>query len=70
MPLALNKSQIEILKMLEYMKDERDLAEIKSLLVAYLSYKVVREADKAFNEKKYTREIFEAWKKDHFRKSA
>jgi hypothetical protein len=67
---AFNHSQLEILKVLEYLKDEKDLAEIKSLLIAYLSDKVVRSADAAFDEKAYTLEIFEAWKGEHFRKSA
>ena len=67
---AFNNTQLEILKMLEYLKDEKDLVEIKSLLVAYLSDKVVRNADAAFDEKKYTAEVFQAWKKEHFRKTA
>jgi hypothetical protein len=67
---SFNNSQLEVLKVLEYMKDDKDLAEIKSLLIAWLSDKVVRSADKAFDEKKYTAEIFEAWKNEHFRKSA
>jgi len=52
------------------LKEEADLAEIKSLLIAHLSDKVVRNADKAFDEKNDTTEIFEQWKLEHFRKSA
>jgi hypothetical protein len=70
MQTALNPAQLEILKVLQYLKDEKDLAEIKSLLVAYLSDKVVRSADTAFDEKGYTAEVFEKWKGMHFRKSA
>jgi hypothetical protein len=70
MPAALNTTQLEILKLFSHLTDEKDLKEIKSLLVAYLSDKVTRSADKAFDEKGYTSDIFEAWKKDHFRKSA
>lgn len=66
----LNASQLEILKVLDYLKEESDLAEIKSLLIAYLSDKVVRSADNTSEEKKYTAEIFEKWKSEHFRKSA
>ncbi len=69
MSIALNNSQLEVLKVLQYLKRESDLAEIKSLLVAYLSDKVVRSADAAFDVKKYGVEVFEAWKKDHCRKS-
>lgn len=66
----LNHSQLDLLKVLNYLKEEADLAEIKSLLIAYLSDKVVRNADKAFDEKNYTIEVFEKWKLEHFRKSA
>lgn len=70
MQTALNPSQLEILKVMQYLKDEKDLKELKSLLVAYLSDKVVRSADAAFNEKGYSADVFETWKKEHFRKSA
>ncbi len=65
---AFNNTQLEILKLLDYLKDDKALAEIKSLLTAYLSDKVVRNADNAFDEKKYNPEVFENWKKEHFRK--
>lgn len=67
---ALNDTQLEILKLLHFLKEDKDLAEIKSLLVSYLSDKVVRTADKAFDEKHYTAAVFEKWKQEHFRKSA
>ncbi len=69
MRTEINETQLEILKVLDFMRDEKDLAEIKSLLLAYLSDKVVREADAAFDQKKYTIEVFEKWKEAHFRKS-
>lgn len=70
MPGALNNIQLEILKLFSYSQTEEDLNEIKSLLIAYLSDKVVREADKAFDQKNYTIEIFEKWRHEHFRKTA
>lgn len=70
MQTALNDTQLEILKLLQFMKDDIDLAEIKSLLLTYLSDKVVRNADKAYDEKQYTAAVFEKWKQEHFRKSA
>ncbi|HEX5153504.1 MAG TPA: hypothetical protein VFW07_18775 [Parafilimonas sp.] len=70
MEAALNNTQLEILDLFSSNQSEEDLKEIKSLLIAYLSDKVVREADKAFEEKEYPKEIFERWKKEHFRKSA
>lgn len=70
MSIALNDTQLEILKMLSFLKDDKDLAEIKSLLATYLSDKVVRTADKAFDEEQYTTTVFEKWKQEHFRNSA
>lgn len=68
MPAPLNSTQLEILKMFRNNQSEEELQEIKSLLIMYLSNKAVAEADKAFVEKGYTSEIFEIWKREHFRK--
>jgi hypothetical protein len=70
MPSALNDIQLEILKLFRHDQSEEDLKEIKSLLVTYLSDKVTREADKAFDSKGYSVSVFEKWKNEHFRKSA
>jgi hypothetical protein len=70
MGAALNNTQLEILNLFSHNQNEADLKEIKSLLVTYLADKVTREADKAFDEKGYTQEIFEKWKSEHFRKGA
>lgn len=68
---TLNNTQLEILKLFSNQQSEEDLKEIKSLLAAYLADKVVREADKSFEEKGYdANSIFEEWKQAHFRKSA
>ncbi|MGB8191807.1 MAG: hypothetical protein WCF67_07815 [Chitinophagaceae bacterium] len=68
MPSALNDIQLEILKLFSHNQSEEDLKEIRSLLSAYLSDKVIREADKAVDEKGYTESVFEKWKSEHFRK--
>ncbi|MFT3705494.1 MAG: hypothetical protein QM802_24205 [Agriterribacter sp.] len=70
MPSALNNVQLEILKLFSHNQTEEDLNEIKSLLITYLSDKVTREADKAFDQKGHTTDIFEKWKQEHFRKRA
>lgn len=70
MPIALNDVQLEILKLFRHEQSIEDLKELKSLLITYLSDKVTREADKAFDEKGYSASVFEKWKKEHFRKSA
>ncbi len=69
MATALNDVQLEILKLFQHDQSPEDLKEIKSLLATYLADKVTREADKAFDQKEYSAEVFEQWKKDHFRKS-
>jgi len=69
MSTALNKTQLEILKLFRNDQSEEELQEIKSLLITYLAAKVINEADKAFEEKGYTDAIFEEWKKEHFRKT-
>jgi hypothetical protein len=58
-----------MLKLFRNNQSEEELQEIKSLLTTYLANKVTMEADKAFNEKGYTDEIFEKWKQEHFRKT-
>jgi len=70
METALNNAQLEILKLFASEQSEEDIKEIKSLLVVYLADKVVREANRAFEANKYTTEIFEKWKNEHFRKTA
>jgi len=70
MPVSLNATQLEILKLFRNDQSEDELQEIKSLLIAYLASKVTFEADKAFDEKGYTTAIFEEWKQEHFRKTA
>ena len=70
MDSALNSTQREILKLFSNTQSDQDLKEIKSLLLAYLAEKAVREADKAFDATNAGIEIFEKWKLEHFRKSA
>ena len=70
MEAALNNIQLEILNLFSGSQSDEDLKEIKSLLITYLSDKVVREADKAANAKHYTQQTFEKWELDYFRKSA
>lgn len=70
MSAALNNTQLEILKLFRHEQSEEDLKEIKSLLITYLADKVIREADKTFDDKGYTTAVFEEWKKEHFRKTS
>ena len=60
--------QKEIFNLIQDIQSEDELSEIKSLLVAYLSDRVVREADKAVTENNYSADVFTKWKDEHFRK--
>lgn len=64
---SLNKVQLEILKLFQLINTEKELQELKQLLIQYLSKKLVEEADKAFEEKNYTQTDLEEWKNEHFR---
>lgn len=69
MSAPLNNIQLEILKLFNSQQSEEELHEIKSLLIAYLSDKVTREADRSFDDKGYSVDaIFTSWKTEHFRK--
>jgi len=70
MPIQLSYTHKEIINLIQDIKSPKELEEIKSLLISYLSFKVTNEADKTFTEKGYTEVIFEKWKNEHFRKSA
>jgi 5-deoxy-D-glucuronate isomerase len=67
--MALNDTQLEILKLFRGNQSEEELQEIKSLLIAYLAGKVTMEADKAFDKQGYSTAVFEKWKQEHFRKT-
>jgi len=70
MATALNNTQLEILKLFSEEQSEQESREIKSLLIAYLADRVTREADQAFDEKGYAKEIFSSWKAEHFRSAS
>lgn len=66
----LTPTQAEILKLFKNFRSENDLQELKVILSNYLAQKVTYEADKAFEEKKYTVHDIDTWKKDHTRTKA
>ena len=57
MSAEFNTTQLEILKLLQLINSQQDLIKIKSLFAAYLSDKVVRNADAAFDNNNSTRHI-------------
>jgi hypothetical protein len=64
---SLNSIQLDILKLFEVVKSEKDMIELKQVLIQFLSKKTVEEADRAFDEKNYSQETFTDWQYGHFR---
>jgi hypothetical protein len=57
--IPLNKSQLEILNFFSRELDEKDLLEIKRLIVSYLGEKITNLADQVWDEKNWTQEDME-----------
>jgi hypothetical protein len=53
---SLNKNQLEILKLFSREMDEKDLIEIKRLIVKYLAEKVTNMVDDIWEENNWTQE--------------
>ncbi|MDX1939474.1 MAG: hypothetical protein SFU99_02925 [Saprospiraceae bacterium] len=67
---ALNAAQLEIIKLFDRDLSEKDLRELKQVLIEFLAKKVVEEADKAFDEKGYSLADIEHWKIEHYKLKA
>ena len=67
---SLNAAQREILRLFAQPMSESDLAELKVVLMEFLAKKTVAEADKAFDERGYSEETIEQWKRDHMRRKS
>lgn len=65
--IPLNNNQLEILKLFSRDLDEKDLLEIKRLIVRYLGEKVTKLADQAWEEKNWTQEEMERLINSHDR---
>lgn len=64
---TLNQAQIHLLNLFQIVNSEKDLAELKLVLIQYLAKKTVTEADKAFDSKGYTQNELQNWQNEHFR---
>lgn len=62
--VALNKTQLEILKLFTRPLSEEELQDIKNVLVNHLSEKLIRKTDAITKQKKYTQEDFNNWLND------
>lgn len=57
----LNKAQLELLKLFSRVSDEKELTEIKDLIVQYYADKLTRETDRLWDERGYTQETMNEW---------
>lgn len=64
--MSLNTAQLEILKLFDLSMSDKDLLELRQVLINFLAKKVVEDANTAFDEKGYTLEDIESWKTEHF----
>ncbi|NJL13132.1 MAG: hypothetical protein HC913_09120 [Microscillaceae bacterium] len=60
--MQLNPVQLELIKLFSFQSlDEQDLQAIKKLLTAYLSQKLVQEADKVWDKEEFSNELMDEW---------
>lgn len=65
--IPLNNNQLEILKLFSRELDDKDLLEIKRLIVRYLGEKVTQLADQVWDEKNWSPEEMERMINSHDR---
>lgn len=63
----LTNLQLELLKVFRFDLSDKQLKEIKSLLVAYFADNVSNEVDKLFEEQDWGEDKIEEWSKEHMR---
>lgn len=63
----LNPTQLHILKMFSYAKDEKQLDDLKSALVTYFASNIDKEMDKLWDDGKWSDEKNEEILKEHLR---
>ncbi len=61
---SLNATQLEILKLFAYPLNEKDLSELKELLVDYLSKKMLSKIEAETEKRGYTQKDFDNWLND------
>lgn len=63
----LTNLQLELLKIFRFDLSDKQLKEIKSILVAYFADNVSNEVDKLFEEQGWGEDKIEEWSKEHMR---
>jgi hypothetical protein len=67
MATVLSPIQMQLLQIFQYQRDEKELEEMRDVLLRYLHAKMDREVEKACKEKGITVETVEGLKNAHFR---
>ena len=67
MATVLSPIQMQLLQIFQYQRDEKELEEMRDVLLRYLHAKTDREVEKACKEKGITVETIEDLKNAHFR---
>ncbi len=65
----LSNVQLELLKTFSHQLSENDLVELRKMLALFFAQRLIKEADKVWNEKKWTNEEVDAMLVTKMRKS-
>ncbi len=65
--IPLNQQQLEILKLFTRELEERDMLEIKRLIVQYLAEKTTKQVDEVWDQKEWTNEKMDSILMEHNR---
>jgi hypothetical protein len=67
MATTLSPIQMQLLRMFSFQKDEKELEEMRDVLLNHIRTKTAREIDKVWKEKGMTNEMMHELKNAHFR---
>jgi hypothetical protein len=67
MVTTLNPIQLQLLQMFSYQKDEKELEEMRDILLKYLHDKIVTEGKRIWEEKGMSNELMNEWLNTHMR---
>jgi hypothetical protein len=57
----ITEQQLELLKSFKYLRNEKEISEVKELLSLYYEHKLDAAIERAETERNYTAEVYQAW---------
>jgi hypothetical protein len=57
----ITEQQLELLKSFKYLRNEKEITEVKELLSLYYEHKLDAAIEKEEAERNYTAEVYESW---------